>query len=42
MNIALGYGKKGTTEQSLIREDYFRVILSFSISERWFVKRLYE
>lgn len=42
MNIAVGYGKKGTTEQSLIREDYFRVILSFSISERWFVKRLYE
>lgn len=42
MNIALAYGKKGTSENGLIREDFFRVILNFSISEKWFAKRLYE
>lgn len=42
MNVAFGYGRKGTTDSNNIKEDYFRVILSFSISERWFEKRLYQ
>jgi len=41
MNVAFAYGKKGTTKNNLIREDYVRIILSFSISEKWFEKRLY-
>jgi hypothetical protein len=42
MNLALSYGRKGTSNYDLIREDYFRATFTFSILERWFMKRLYE
>ncbi len=42
MNVAFSYGKKGTLRSGLIREDFFRITMTFSISERWFVKRLYD
>jgi|WetSurMetagenome_2_1015567.scaffolds.fasta_scaffold04869_3 hypothetical protein len=42
MNVALSYGRKGTSEYDLIREDYFRATFTFSILERWFLKRLYD
>jgi long-subunit fatty acid transport protein len=41
VNVALQYGNRGTTAQNLIQESYFRVVIGFSIYERWFVKRKY-
>jgi hypothetical protein len=41
INLSAQAGIRGTTEADLIRETYFRFILGFSISERWFVKRKY-
>lgn len=42
MNVAFSWGKKGTTNEGLIREDYFRMTLSFSLAERMFLKRMYD
>lgn len=42
VNLYLEYGKKGTKENNLIREDYFRVGVSFSARDRWFFKRKYQ
>jgi long-subunit fatty acid transport protein len=42
VNIYLEYGKQGTKANNLIREDYFRVGISFSAKDRWFFKRKYQ
>lgn len=42
VTVAAAYGKKGSLKEGLIREDYFRFSLSLSISEMWFMKRLYQ
>ncbi len=42
VNLYLEYGKRGTTENNLIREDYFRLGVSFSARDRWFFKRKYQ
>ena len=42
INVAFSWGKKGTTNEGLIREDYFRMTLSFSFAERMFLKRMYD
>jgi hypothetical protein len=41
LNIGAQVGTRGTTEANLIKETYFKVIIGFSIYERWFVKRKY-
>ena len=41
VNLGFQYGARGTTSQNLIRESYFKVVVGFSIYERWFVKRKY-
>jgi hypothetical protein len=41
VNLAFQYGNRGTTAQNLIQESYFKVVVGFSIYERWFVKRKY-
>ncbi len=38
MNIGFEYGRRGTTENGLIRDNIFRVNLSLTISELWFVR----
>lgn len=42
VNLGAEYGKRGTTNNNLIRENYFRIGLSFSAKDRWFVKRKYQ
>lgn len=37
-NVGLEYGKKGTTSNDLVQENYFSVNLSFSLNDKWFVK----
>ncbi|MCX6304197.1 MAG: hypothetical protein NT040_04455 [Bacteroidetes bacterium] len=41
LNLGAQYGVRGTTSQHLIRESYFKLVVGFSIYERWFVKRKY-
>lgn len=41
VNVGAQYGVMGTTSMDLIRESTFRIVLGFSINERWFVKRKY-
>jgi hypothetical protein len=36
MNIGLEYGKRGTTTNSLIQENYITLAMSFSLSDKWF------
>jgi hypothetical protein len=41
LNLGMQYGVRGTTSENLIRENYLKLVLGFSIYERWFVKRKY-
>jgi len=41
INLGFEFGRLGTTNNSLIQENYYNVYLSVSIFERWFVKRRY-
>jgi hypothetical protein len=40
--INFEYGMRGTTEQNLIREDFFRVTVGFTINDRWFARYKYD
>ncbi|KGO95305.1 OmpP1/FadL family transporter [Flavobacterium enshiense] len=42
INIGLEYGKKGTTSNNLIQENYFSINVGLSLSDRWFVKPKYD
>ena len=39
VNLGIEYGKKGTTKANLVQENYFVVNVSFSLNDKWFVKR---
>lgn len=41
-NIGFEIGRRGTTDFSLIQENFFNTFLSFSLNDRWFEKRLYD
>jgi len=43
MNLAFKLGTRGSTENSLVRENYIRVSLGFSINDNsWFYKKVFE
>ena len=42
LNINFEYGTIGTTDNNLIKENYFSLGLSVSAKDRWFVKRKYQ
>ncbi|AKD02854.1 hypothetical protein POKO110462_01095 [Pontibacter korlensis] len=42
LNLSLGYGQRGTTDNGLIKEDYFQFGLGFTVNSRWFLKRRIE
>lgn len=42
INLFVEYGKQGTREQNLIRENYFKIGVSFSAKDVWFFKRKYQ
>ena len=41
LNVGAEYGSRGNTQQNLIRESFFKIVVGFSIYERWFIKRKY-
>jgi hypothetical protein len=40
-NIGFEFGKRGTTNQNLIQENFFTLRISLSLNDRWFEKRKY-
>ncbi|MGL2987035.1 hypothetical protein ACSVH5_05510 [Flavobacterium sp. RSSA_27] len=38
-NIGLEYGVRGTTSKGVVQENYFNASVSFSLNDKWFVKR---
>ncbi len=42
INIGVEMGKRGTTNASLIEENYTNLLLSLSLNDRWFIKRKYD
>ncbi len=42
INLALEYGKRGTTENDLVREDYIKFVVNLSLNDVWFVKRKFK
>ena len=41
LDLAFKYGGLGTTENDLIKETYFKVVMGATINDRWFIKRRY-
>jgi hypothetical protein len=42
VNLTVEFGQKGTKQANLIQEKYINFSLSFSFSDRWFIKRKYD
>jgi hypothetical protein len=42
INIGFEYGKRGTTSQNLVEENYFGLNIGLSLSDLWFEKRKYD
>lgn len=40
-NVGFEVGSRGTTQNNLVRENFFRMNFSLSLNDRWFVKRKY-
>ncbi|OUS03531.1 hypothetical protein A9Q86_01050 [Flavobacteriales bacterium 33_180_T64] len=40
-NIGFEFGRRGTTDQNLIQENFFNMNISLSLNDRWFEKRKY-
>lgn len=40
MNLAFKYGQRGTTDDNLIKENYYRVNFGISFNDRWFQRRV--
>lgn len=42
ISLALEYGQRGTKSNELVQENYFNVVISISIIDKWFRKMLYD
>ncbi|MGB3465352.1 MAG: hypothetical protein WBA74_08780 [Cyclobacteriaceae bacterium] len=42
MDVAFKIGQRGTTENELIRETYFKFVFGATINDRWFIRREYD
>ncbi|MGS2740365.1 hypothetical protein [Sinomicrobium sp. M5D2P17] len=42
VNVGFELGRRGTTTYGRIQEDYFKVSISLSLNDKWFVKRKYD
>jgi hypothetical protein len=42
INLGLEYGQRGTTSSGLIQENFFNAMISFSLNDKWFIKRRFE
>lgn len=42
INFAVEWGQRGTTQQSLLLENYWNFKLGFTLNDKWFIKRKYD
>ena len=42
LNASLDVGKRGTTDNGLLREGYTRFCVGFTFNDKWFIKRRYD
>ena len=42
INVGVEYGKCGTTDNGLVKEQYLKGTINVTINERWFAKRKLE
>ncbi len=42
LDAAFKYGFRGTTDNNLVQERYFQVVIGATINDRWFIKRRYD
>lgn len=42
IDSAFKFGWRGTTDNDLVRENYFQIVLGATINDRWFIKRRYD
>lgn len=42
INFSVEWGQRGTTDRSLLLENYWNFKLGFTLNDRWFIKRKYE
>ncbi len=42
LDMAFKYGRLGTQDNGLIRENYFRIVIGATMNDRWFIKRRYD
>ncbi|MDP6908740.1 MAG: hypothetical protein QF371_04500, partial [Flavobacteriales bacterium] len=42
INLAIEWGQRGTTDKSLLLENYWNFKLGFTLNDRWFIKRKYD
>lgn len=42
LNLSLEVGQRGTTESNLVKEQFIRVNIGFSLNEKWFIRRKYD
>lgn len=42
VNVGFEFGKRGTTSSGLIQENYSNLSVSFSLNDKWFIKRKYD
>lgn len=42
ISVGLDFGRRGTLEDNLVRENYFKINVSFNLHDIWFIKTLYQ
>jgi len=42
LNIGFEYGQRGTSNSGLIKENFFKLSLSLSLNEKWFVRSRFD
>ena len=40
-NVGFEFGKRGTTQDNLVQENYINIMISLSLTDRWFQKKKY-
>jgi hypothetical protein len=41
INTTVEFGKRGTTDQNLVEENFINFQFSLSLNDRWFIERKY-
>ena len=42
VDLAVKFGQLGTTNNGLIKESYYKIVIGATINDRWFIKRKYD